>query len=255
MLNRKEEIFVITFEDVSIVLKQKSLTRLTDDYNNRQKNERIKNNECAKIILKQLMPTCLIPKNVDETDFLIQMIAFSVKNDSERKMLLEMILKQFNCNFSYELYFAIRLIDLFSTHDIDRSSLDFLWNSFFTIDKLNTNFEGFFLSLVSGERCEVKDSLRQLGIYASINERRAQCHKMTVTGLLHNPKLIGAYYSIPYQFNGSLEHSVLIDKEKSVVYDLAQDTSLPLHIWEKYYNKPTFLISGEEYQEIKSKNF
>ena len=244
---------MITFEDVDTVLKQKSVISISDDYNLRQLRERARNNEIIKKILKKLFPYGFIPQNVDMTDFFVQEVASRVKNNLRDKRLLEMALRQLGYNTSCELYFATIFIDFFKMHYMDRTALEFFCNALFSIDKFDEVFGSTFLSLVGGERCEVKRALHQLGMSVTFNERRTQCHRMTVNGLLHNPKLIGAYYYIPYQFYGYIEHSVLIDPERNMVYDLAQDIAIPLNIWKTYYNNPSFVISGEEFQEINRK--
>ena len=61
-------------------------------------------------------------------------------------------------------------------------------------------------------------------------------------GLLKFPSLVGSYYEIPYFLDGTLEHSVLIDENNQMVYDLAQNTAVPFDVWNSYYT-PLFSVT------------
>lgn len=241
---------MITFEDVDTVLKEKSTICLSNEYNDRQLRERNRNNERAKFLLKKLFPPIPIPENVDPTDFLIEMISLQVESAPTEKSFFKAILERFNFGFSYELYCSLRVIDLFLTQDINRACFESFWHAFFTLYQFNKHGEKCFMSFTNGDSCELKDAMNQLGIFAFPQERRDNCHQMTRMGLLTFPYLTGAYYYIPYQFEGALEHSVLIDQEQGMVYDLANNIALPLAIWESYYKEPSFLISGEEFEDL-----
>ena len=208
------------------------------------------NNERSSFLLRRLFPSFPIPENVDSTDFLIGLISLHVEIHPEEKVLFKAILEQFHFNFSYELYCSLRVIDLFLTHDIDGNCFESFWHAFFTLDQFSKSGDKCFLSFKNGDSCELKDAMEQLAIFLFPQERRDNCHQMTRMGLLTFPHLTGAYYYIPYQFEGYLEHSVLIDQEQGIVYDVSNNVALPLATWESYYKEPSFVISGEEFTDI-----
>ena len=70
-------------------------------------------------------------------------------------------------------------------------------------------------------------------------ERRGFCHNLTSDVLIANKKLYGGYYYIPLSFTGYMEHSVVIDLEKSEVLDFANNIIVPL-----------IFINGDYYQEL-----
>lgn len=54
----------------------------------------------------------------------------------------------------------------------------------------------------------------------------------------------------PFLLPGYMEHSVVIDLEKSEVLDFANNIIVPLKIWKKFFGSPTIFINGDYYQEL-----
>ena len=141
--------------------------------------------------------------------------------------------------------------DLFFTKDID----------FLTYSKLLygatiiKNIEGASLEKVS--IASTKGKIELLSLDKSFNigttmpeKRRGFCHNLTSDILTVNKDLYGAYYYIPLEFTGFIEHSVLLDLNHKLVYDFANNIVISLDIWQKFYNKPTILIKGCDFSYL-----
>lgn len=80
-----------------------------------------------------------------------------------------------------------------------------------------------------------------------------KCHFLVSDYLKKFPNLYGAYYFIPGYFDGEIDHSVMIDFDKKIVYDLSHNMTLPLELFSKYYNNLSFTISGEDFSMLSDK--
>lgn len=92
-----------------------------------------------------------------------------------------------------------------------------------------------------------------LDIPDSSNLAVGKCHFLVSDYLKNFPNLYGAYYYIPGYFDGVIDHSVMIDYDTKVVYDLSHNITLPLDYFGKYYNNLSFTISGEDFCKLSDK--
>ncbi len=243
---------MITFNDIDTVLKTHSMDLLDYNYNLRQFSEKEKNDRKATFLLYRLFDA--VPSLGHENDFdkLLAMIAIYMECNPHEKETFKSLLEMFNYHFSSEFLAAMRSIDLYSTHDIDMDCLKSFWYAFFTLSSFKERKGSFSVSLTNGKDFVVEPALEKLGMFIPKGGRRGFCHDMTTLGLLKFPSLVGSYYEIPYFLDGTLEHSVLIDENNQMVYDLAQNTAVPFDVWNSYYT-PLFSVTGEEFQELNSK--
>ena len=235
---------MITFDDIKAVYSCTSDSEINKTYTERQKENSRLNNEIAKEVFLEFPSEIIsMPSDMSDSEKVSYLISLFLNSGNKRliNIVLE-VLKKYNYNTSSDYYF---------NKDIN----------FITYSKLIygatqiKNIEGASLQKVS-----LKSSYGNINLYpldacfnmGKINaeKRRGFCHNLTSDILAFNPDLYGAYYYIPFEFKGYMEHSVLLDLNHGLVLDFANNIVLPLKTWEKFYNKPSILISGKEFSEL-----
>lgn len=247
---------MITIEDIKEVYSTFSDSDLCRIYTERQQRNIKANNEIAREILLNFPCEILyIPQEFSDSEKLNYLLSifFNSKNFDAIKIVLD-ILKKYHYNKTSELLKTMQRTDLFFTGDID----------FLTYSKLLygatvvKNIEGATLENVS--IASTKGKIELLSLDKSFNigtimseKRRGFCHNLTSDILAYNKDLYGAYYYIPLEFTGFIEHSVLLDIKHNLVYDFANNIAISLDIWKKFYNKPTILIKGSDFADLTKK--
>ena len=244
---------MVTFDDIKAVYSSTSDSEINRTYTERQKENIRLNNEIAKDVFFEFPSEILtIPSDMSDSEKVSYLISLFLNSGNKRliKIVLE-ILKKYNYNTSSELLKTMQRTDYYFNGDIN-----FITYSKFIYGAISIkNIEGASLQKVS-----LKSSYGNINLYpldacfnmGKINaeKRRGFCHNLTSDILAFNPDLYGAYYYIPFEFKGYMEHSVLLDLNHGLVLDFANNIVLPLKTWEKFYNKPSILISGKEFSEL-----
>lgn len=249
---------MITFEDIRNVYSTYSDSDICKIYTERQQRNINNNNEIAREILLNFPCEILyIPQGFSDCEKLNYLLSifFNSGNFDAIKVVLD-ILKKYHYKMDSELLKTIQRTDLFFNKDID----------FLTYSKLLygatiiKNIEGVSLEKVSLSTTKGKINIHSLDKSFNMGcidseKRRGFCHNLTSDILIVNKDLYGAYYYVPLEFTGFIEHSVLLDLNHKLVYDFANNIVISLDIWQKFYNKPTILIKGSDFTKLSKKCF
>lgn len=246
---------MVTFEDIDEVLQTQRLDFLDEDYTSRQTENDTLNNKGILKFNRQF--NFLKGQSGNFFSVLLKFLAKTFKDANlDKQEILKQALTKANYRYSYELLQVMCLIDFAKTCEITEENFYFLCNALLTIDGGVKLGSPSLISFRDGSSYVLSDAFQSLEVPPFPDyERRGYCHGMTNIQLMNFPNLYGAYYYIPYQFEGYLEHSVLINQEQGMVYDLADNIAVPLEIWQKYYPEASFMISGEYFQELRAKTF
>ncbi|MDE6284603.1 MAG: hypothetical protein K2M17_02560 [Bacilli bacterium] len=249
---------MITFNDIETVMKTNRFDELALSYEARQKeNEHL---NIAKVLeLNQITSTPFFDVQKHKNPircFIIYLATVFNSPFLEKKHALEQLLKEYRYQSSFELIQAMRFIDLANTQDLSIDLFSFLLGSLFTIESVNESLDNLSLYLADGSSYPIFNASQQLKIEeVPSSVRRNYCHDMTTQYLMQFPDLYGFYYYVPFQLAGNFEHSVLVDPNEGIVYDLAQNLALPLKVWKMYYPVETFSIQGHDFQDLRNKTF
>ena len=244
---------MVNFEDIKEVYSTYSDSEICKIYTERQQQNIKANNEVAKeILLNFPCETLYIPQEFSDSEKLNYLLSifFNSKNFNAIKIVLD-ILKKYHYNNASELLKTMQRTDLFFTSDIDFLTYSKLLYGATTIK----NIEGASLEKVSTISTKGKIELLSLNKRFNLksidsDKRRGFCHNLTSDILVANKDLYGAYYYIPLEFTGFIEHSVLLDLKHNLVYDFANNIIVSLDIWQKFYDNPVVLIKGSTFSEL-----
>ena len=244
---------MITFDDIKAVYSYTSDSEINKTYTERQKENRRLNNEIAKEVFFEFPSEIIsMPSDMSDSEKVSYLISLFLNSGNKRliNIVLE-VLKKYNYNTSSELLKTMQRTDYYFNGDIN-----FITYSKFIYGAISVkNIEG-----ASFQKVSLKSSNGNIFLYPldtcfnmgkiDAQKRRGFCHNLTSDILAFNPDLYGAYYYIPFEFKGYMEHSVLLDLNHELVFDFANNIVIPLKTWERFYNKPSILISGKEFREL-----
>lgn len=244
---------MVTFDDIKTVLASTDVTKLEKDYTKRQENNRIDNAIKAKDVLV-FFPDELIylPKGLDNIGKLNALLMLYLNSGNLRaQRIITEILKKYGYNPDSEIIRAMQMSDLLFQHKIDeddyKRAINGLTN---TTGIMNIRKKEIQIKTMRGI-IKMNPLCETLGITPiSEEQRQGFCHNITSCVLEANKNLYGGYYYVPLEFKGYMEHSVIIDLNKNLVLDFAQDIMVPLKIWFKFLGEPNLLIDGKSYQEL-----
>ncbi len=244
---------MIKFDDLDKVLKMRSVSLLNYDYTIRQQEQNNINNAKAKTVMNIFFNEgSRAWPNASDADYLIVKMALIINSNPTQKEYFKYCLNKIGFQSAYELMSLMRMMDLISTKDLGLESINIMKNVFFTMKDVNFQQSNCSILLPNNNQGKLHYASDLTGINIFHGERRGHCHDVTGQFLVKRPSLMGAYYYIPLPFSGHFEHSVLIDADKNMVYDLSQNIAIPLELWHEYY-QPSFMISGEEFIELQLK--
>lgn len=245
---------MITFDDIKTVYSSTSDSEINRTYTERQKENIRLNNEIAKDVFFEFPNEILtIPSDMSDSEKVSYLISLFLNSGNKRliKIVLE-ILKKYNYNASSELLKTMQRTDYYFNGDIN-----FITYSKFIYGAISIkNIEGASLQKVilkssyGNINLYPLDTCFNMGKIDTPKKRRRFCHNLTSDILAFNPDLYGAYYYIPFEFKGYMEHSVLLDLNHELVLDFANNIVIPLKTWERFYNNPSILIKGKEFREL-----
>lgn len=218
---------------------------MMEEYKIRQKENQEKNLSIVKKI-NEILGIASEFSIFDETVNMSIAIATARKsNDYKITLELKNLLNLFDYNYAQEILVASQNIDQLQTKDYPLEIFNILIRSFLSIDSITKNDTTFTLDTCFGP-ITITNPISN----TSPNLRRCFCHNLTSNFLLNHPNYYGAYYYIPLQFQGYLEHSVVIDTYSNQVLDLANNNAFDLATWQKLYPNCSFIISGKDFQNI-----
>ena len=242
---------MISFQDISEVLKETSFKKLVIDYTLRQKRNKRKNNDVIKEVINELVDNANYIPLEDYSAKLQALFALLItSNDPKYKEMIAHVIDVYNYRFQVELIIATRYIDGINTKELDFPIFSLMSNGFTAINafKFISSTE-ILLDTIYGD-IHVTNAFEKLKIGNIPPEKRqGYCHNITTAFLLEHPNFYGAYYYIPLHFQGYFEHSVVIDPDNNIVYDLTNNATMDLSIWQKLYPQ-AFIISGKRLKEL-----
>lgn len=171
------------------------------------------------------------------------------KFDLEVQKQFLKLLKKYNFNYSMDL---LELMTFAINYYNGKTSLEELEQSLetlITVQKIEKSATGFIADTSYGS-IPLSYASDCLGVSDTSLLTLGNCHLAVSEYLKSFPNLYGAYYYVPNYFKGFIEHSVLIDYDKKIVYDLSHNIALPLEYFSKYYNNLSFIISSADFVRL-----
>ena len=168
---------------------------------------------------------------------------------------LQKLLEINHYNFQFELLKSLSYIDSINLKEITFDMAKLFMNAYSSIKDLEiVGNNTYMLDTIYG-KAKVFNAEETLQMdCVNPEERHQKCHELTAAALHYTPNIYGAYYHIPLSFSGDFEHSVILDSEQKLVTDFANNFIVSYDLFKKYYGKPTYIISSEEYNNL-NKNF
>lgn len=233
---------MININDVKSILSTTTIEELRSEYKSRQKEYSKKNEEIARRILEYYkndeLSTLSNLSDIQKLNCIILKYLNSSKIDAANTLE---ILKSYKYNPLCELLKLVQRADMYFFREIDEDL--FIYSFYGTTLK-----EG--IRALNNRKIKLKTKLGLINFMpidtVDPNLRRGYCHYLTTQILSKSPNLYGAYYYIPQEFSGFIPHSVIIDYEKKLVYDLANNIEVNLKAWTSFYGEPTLLIKGSD---------
>ncbi len=234
-----------------VYLNDYSIKELTNNYNTRQMINKHNNSKLAGKFLDNF--NIKAPFETNDNIYNLKALMIMILNSKNKDAInyLYKYLHIFNYHYQGELIEAHQTIDSFNEKKIDYDLFNISMHGLYIINSLNIlPHNNYFIDSKNGNFLINKiPNILDIDVL-SYDDRKRKCHDLTSSALYQFPKLYGAYYYIPQAFCGYLEHSVLIDLDKKIVYDLANNCSVSLDIWQKFFPKYSFIISGKKYIKI-----
>ena len=222
---------MVNFDDIKNLYEEYNIIDLADMYKKRQDDNIKENDNIAKDILFYYPGyELIIPNELGYSEKLSYLIAF-ILNSGDKKEISNLLklLHKFSYNYKFELLKIMQNADFYFSKELSSEAI-------LKVNKGNVKI------------C----SLNKVLGFQEIDKtsRRGLCHNITTDILLLNKDLYGAYYYIPLDFKGYIEHSVIIDLKHNLVLDFANNVIVALDIWKKFYGNPTVVISGSEFDYL-----
>lgn len=245
---------MLDIKDVQTTLDKNSFMGLVDTYKKRQTANIQTNENIMGYFLREfsfLKSYLDFFEDDNLTKFTVLMILILNSPDPSLKKLLLEKLHYYGYHASSELLVAMQLADKFSTKDINCELF------FRSLKGLTTVYgcryhddKSFIIDTAYGDIEFLNAALDANVPEISPDHRRGYCHDVVAAFLCAFPNMVGAYYYIPLQFQGSIEHSVIIDEEHNQVLDFTNNITLPLDYFKKCYSNYAFVISGRKFKDF-----
>ena len=241
---------MFNFNDVKTVLDQTPIEKLAQSYTARQKYNKKINNDVAKEVVDELSfePENIPGEYAGKLQIHISALITSGKTDAYE--IAKRILNAFKYQKKQEIIVACQYIDSLTTDDITLDLFNYIINGLLSIDSLTKiDSSRYKLATEFGE-IKIANACQTLDIEQIPPEnRRGLCHNITTSFLIEHPDFYGAYHYLPQSFKGFLEHSIVIDPDSNIAYDLANNTAMNLKVWQSLFSY-AFIISGKNLKEI-----
>lgn len=241
---------MITIKDIDDCFSKKSIEDLHNDYKIRQLSNILTNETFAKVVLDELSTDNYLFPEVKTTSKLNLLIATLRNKYSEEELkYLYRILFHYNYNSSQDIITILQNIDFYTNGEINYNIFSLLIKALISINNIKDLDNNEFLINTKYGQFKTSDASKELGLEINPKDRRGLCHSITTEFLISNPTFLGAYYYIPLPFSGFLEHSVIINPMYTTIYDLANNRTVPISIWNELYNA-SFVIEGKKLVQL-----
>lgn len=238
----------MTYDTIKKVLQNYSIEQLALDYNKRQHKNQYNNDQITGNILDKANIKIHIETTTNFAKLRSLMITIFNSQNKDAINWLNNFLNKYNYNCEGELIEAIQTIDSFESERIIYELFNIALKGFLIVDSFKEIPKlGYVINSRYG-KINLGYATDILNIEPIPYEKRSnRCHDITAQALYKFPNLYGAYYYIPQTFSGYLEHSVLLDLNQQVVYDLTSNCALDYATWKKFFPNCSFIISGQKF--------
>lgn len=248
---------MVTFEEIDGILQKYTIDSIYDNYEKRQDSNTLANRKKILELNQDFYGDSYHKiKHVNPYVSFMNFLSTIGGKCPERKETLKRFLLEQHYNLSFELVQAMHLFDLTLNDELNKERFLYYFGGLFSINGFKEFNEDYWFYFSNLGDCPIYPAYPLLGHDTPPkSKRRNNCHSVTAKELLVSPNLYGAYYYIPYQFYGYVEHSVIIDEDKDMIYDLSQNLAISLTIWQKYYPNPSFSIQGGNFKALSEQVF
>lgn len=242
---------MLDIEETKKSLLNLSVEELYTMYDSREKNNKRLFEQTLEIILKKLEDTFFLDVDLEglNNDAKFRIILSFILNSNNPSLIetLFNFLKENGYRFNSEIILSIQSIDDYQSNLIKQELLKATLLSYFILRDYTILDSEFILHTLYG-KINIASACNALGLdEISPDHRQGFCHSLTSLIIAKHTYLFGAYYHLPLLFKGYFEHSVIIDNEKNMVYDLANNCAISLNTWENIFGNPTFAINGKDF--------
>lgn len=245
---------MFTYQEVKETLANTSLEELSQSYKLRQEKNIAMEQSCIDSVASELeLIRLFLPENLDNGQLLLCAISMAMEVGGPIKEHVLSILSKYGYKTAGELLKTMQFVDRYYSSELDFTTFKTFAHSSLTIKKINLDGDKVAV-LFDDYTASILDFILKKE-EMDPTSRRCYCHDVTSSVLHENPELVGAYYYIPNFFKGAIEHSILIDEDRKMVYDMANNIALPLSIWQRYYSTSSFTIKGKDFKEIADRTF
>ena len=242
------------FDEIKEIIKRYSLAEIDKYYDIRHSISENANANIINNIVDLIDPNKEIFTNNNLSSdrllcILLMILKYSTYDIDYQK--LQKLLEINHYNFQFELLKSLSYIDSINLKEITFDMAKLFMNAYSSIKDLEiVGNNTYMLDTIYGKtKVFNAEEILQMDC-ASPEERHQKCHLLTASALQYTPGLFGAYYHIPFSFKGYFEHSVVLDPEKKLVTDFANNYIISYAFFQKYYKEPAFIISSEEYNKL-----
>ena len=241
---------MLTFKEIKETTDKYGIGFFDTIYDNKEHNADSLNNEIIRKIIMQINSNLEI-----KDDLLLDWFAYLLKkiNNSDNQMAintLKKLLEMYHYNPKSEIGMFIVLADLFFTGQITYENLIRDFNSWQTFRNVKTLNNGLLIDSSYGKMHFVPASYL-LGISdIDLDLRHRHCHNLTGQFITDNPSFYGTYYHMPYSFKGTFAHSIILDENESLTFDLANNVAMPIKHFNYYAPSYIFKIKGQDFKDL-----
>lgn len=245
------------FDEMKEIIKSHSLEEIDQEYDIRHSISEKENTSIINGIVDLIDPNKEIFTNNnlssdEKLQILLMILKYQTHNIDYQK--LQNMLEINHYNWQAELLKALSYIDSINLKEITFDKAQLFMKAYFSIKDLEIIDNNIYLldTIYGKTKVFNAESVLQM---ESINpeERHQNCHLLTASSLHYTSGLFGAYYHIPRSFKGYYEHSIILNPEKKLAIDFANNFIISYPFFQKYYGIPSYIISSKEYNDLDQK--
>ena len=243
------------FDEIKDVLDIVPLTKLSFNYLNRHEISRNENDKIINDLINYMNWNPQIFRDINHGSGKLRKLVVEVLNKKNQTLIekLYIKLKELGYNSKSELILIIRVLDVYMSNKISwEDTLEYLSGMLY--GKVIRNDKNSFLITSDYGNTQITQISSDYNLeVAPFGERKNSCHYETTIALSKHSNMYGGYFDIPREFKGFFDHSVVIDEEKNIVYDFANNISISLSYFQKIYPNLSFIIKGSDFISLNEK--